>query len=66
MHPAPMYLSVTYDDRMGENILARCTNDVNRHVIRVNSLVDDSYLRLAGSHKARFVSWCEREEVQMC
>ena len=73
MHAVPMYLSVTLDDRreyswvkMGENILSRCTNDVNRHVIRVTPLVDDSHLRLAGSHMARFASWCEREEVHMC
>ena len=48
--------------KMGENILSRCTNDVNRHVFRVTSLVDDSSLRLAGSHMARLASWCEREE----
>ena len=52
--------------KMGENNLSRCTNDVNRHVIRVTPLVDDSYLRLAGSHMARFASWCEREEAHMC
>ena len=50
---------------MGENILSRCTNDVNRHVIRVIPLVDDSYPRLAGSQMAHFASWCEREEVHM-
>ena len=52
--------------KVGENILSRCTNDVKRHVIRVIPLLDDSYLRLAGSRMARFASWCEREEVHTC
>ena len=70
---APMYLSVTLDDRrdtlgskMGESILSRCTNDVNRLTIRVTPLVDDPYLTLAGAHMTRFASLCEREEVHVC
>ena len=52
---------------VGENILARCTNDVNRHVIRVNSLVDDSYLRLAGSHGTFwFLFFFERRKNWKC
>ena len=51
---------------MGENILSRCANDVTRLAIHAFLDVDDSYLRFAGSHMARFASWCEREEVYVC
>ena len=50
---------------IGENILSRCTNDVNRLAIRASFYVDDFSLRLAGSHMTRFASWCEREEVHV-
>ena len=72
MHLAPMYLSVTLDDRKDtlgskwERAFSLGVQTVNRLTIRVTPLVDDPYLRLAGSHMTRFASLCEREEVHVC
>ena len=52
--------------KIGENIVSRCTNAVDRLTIRANLHVDVSYLRLAGSQMARIASWCEREEARAC
>ena len=52
--------------KIGETLLSRCTNAVDRFFIRTNLSVDDSHLLIAGSHMARFASWCEREEGCSC
>ena len=50
MHPAPMYLSVTLDDRRdSQGTVSLGTNDLDRLSIRAIQLVDDSNLRLVGS-----------------
>ena len=52
--------------QIGENLLSRCTNAVDRHTVRADLCVDDSDTVLAGSHMARFPSWCAREEAHAC
>ena len=73
MHPAPIYFGVTLDDRRDtlgskweRTSSPDVSFDVNRLAIRAFLDVDDSCLRLAGSHMARFSSWCEREEEHVC
>ena len=44
---------------IGEALLSRCANAVDRLTVRADLYVDDSDIMLAGSHVARFASWCE-------
>ena len=42
--------------KMGENILSRCTEALDRLTVRTNLFVDDSDIMLASTHMDRFVS----------
>ena len=51
---------------MGETLLSRCTNAVDRHIIRTTLYMNDSQLLIAGSHMTRVASWSETRTAHPC